>query len=343
MNISCNSCGAHYRIQSAKIKADVSRATCRKCGAIILLRKGIERTAAQADMEDEGFVNHGDERTVITEVPELREFQATPVLDANAATHAIPVKVARGQSTDGIAHQTVYPASHSGEVLANRLEAQLFTQQPGAEPMLTVEAGDSTSEKQDKARKSVPLPAGARMVASMKAPGEASKSPAESPKKEPVAVAKADTPAAPVDMISAQELSAMPAAVSLLGAQPSIDPVPREVRQAMAARGKKSPTAATSMHMGLTAQYESMVQKGLPPGFASARSTHEVSMSIPAVTPVSASVETRKTSATSKTQKVAPSPMPPQPTRSERGPKIVAGMLSVMAFCSVVMLYFQSP
>lgn len=342
MNISCNSCGAHYRIQSAKIKADVSRATCRKCGAIILLRKGIERTAAPSDMEDEGFVNHGDERTVITEVPELKEFQATPVLDANAA-HAMPVKVARGQSADGIAPQTVNPASHSGEVLANRLEAQLFAQQSGTEPMLTVEAGDAVSEKQDKGRKSVPLPAGARMVASMKSPSDMAKSPTESTKAQPAVVSKAEVPAAPVDMISAQELSSMPSAVSLLGVQPSIDPMPREVRQAMAARGKKSQTAATSMHMGLTAQYESMVQNGLPPGFASARSTHEVTMAIPAVTSASASVETRKTNSTSKVQKVAPSPMSEPPTRSERGPKIVAGMLSVMAFCSVVMLYFQSP
>lgn len=338
MNISCSSCGAHYRIQSAKIKADVSRATCRKCGAIILLRKGMERFEAQQESEDEGIVNHSDERTVITEVPELKEFQATPILDAHVGSPAIPVKVARNQSVDTMASQS----ARSGEVVSTRLEAQLFGNASEAAPVITVEAADG--EKPGQAHKAVPLPAGARMVASMKSAGphEAPKAASESSRKpEPVASVQAEPSAAPVDMVSAQELSSFPSSVSLLGAPPSMDPVPRELRQAMATRGKKSAAAATSMHMGLTAQYESMVKNGLPPGFASARSTHEVTMPITTSSAVTAGNGKRKGSQT--TQKTTSAPIPQENPRSERGPKIVAGMLSVMAFCSVVMLYFQSP
>ncbi len=86
MKVTCDSCGTVYRIQEEKLTKEVSRATCKKCGAKLIIRRpraGDEsfedlRVAGQG-MDDDSVINH-EERTVIAQVPELQNFESTPPL-----------------------------------------------------------------------------------------------------------------------------------------------------------------------------------------------------------------------------------------------------------------------
>lgn len=103
MKITCDKCGASYKIPEEKLTRDVSKATCKKCGEKIIIRKPaggdyedprITR-GLQSSLEDEGVVEHNEERTVIAVVPELQRFDATPPLASSPghsdATPAVPV------------------------------------------------------------------------------------------------------------------------------------------------------------------------------------------------------------------------------------------------------------
>jgi predicted Zn finger-like uncharacterized protein len=83
MQITCNDCGAQYRIPDSKITRDVSRATCKKCGAKLIIRRGgadeeLRRADGGDELESE-VVNH-EERTVIADVPELQSYQPATVI-----------------------------------------------------------------------------------------------------------------------------------------------------------------------------------------------------------------------------------------------------------------------
>lgn len=86
MKVTCDNCGAVYRIPEAKLTKEVSRATCKKCGNKIVIHKpsaslsdgGLGSSYAFED-DDDAIVNH-EERTVIATVPELQRFDATPPL-----------------------------------------------------------------------------------------------------------------------------------------------------------------------------------------------------------------------------------------------------------------------
>lgn len=84
MKVNCDKCGAVYRIPEEKLTKDVSRATCKKCGNKIVIRKPSAAEGGLAgsygfDDDEDAVVNH-EERTVIATVPELQRFDATPPL-----------------------------------------------------------------------------------------------------------------------------------------------------------------------------------------------------------------------------------------------------------------------
>ena len=131
MKVTCDNCGAVYRIPEEKLTKDVSRATCKKCGNKIVIRKPSGALGDHAlggnygfDEEDDAIVNH-EERTVIATVPELQRFDATPPLsvpgstpdldsitsfdDSDATTDAVPVE-AVARSTPAAAPSPAGPS-----------------------------------------------------------------------------------------------------------------------------------------------------------------------------------------------------------------------------------------
>lgn len=93
MKITCDKCGASYKIPAEKLTRDVSKATCKKCGEKIIIRRpgndGYEDPrltgGLHASNDDDGVVEHNEERTVIAVVPELQRFDATPPLAAGGS------------------------------------------------------------------------------------------------------------------------------------------------------------------------------------------------------------------------------------------------------------------
>ena len=83
MKITCDKCGANYKIPDDKLTKEVSRATCKKCGNKITIRKGGATGTAYDFDDDDSVVNH-EERTVIATVPEIQQFDATPALASPA-------------------------------------------------------------------------------------------------------------------------------------------------------------------------------------------------------------------------------------------------------------------
>ncbi len=93
MKVTCESCGAIYRIPEEKLTKEVSRATCKKCGAKIIIRRpsatedGLDDLrvgGGRTEQTDEDSVIDHEERTVIAHVPELQKFDATPPLSTGA-------------------------------------------------------------------------------------------------------------------------------------------------------------------------------------------------------------------------------------------------------------------
>lgn len=89
MKITCDKCGASYKIPEEKLTRDVSKATCKKCGEKIIIRRPGNTDAYEdprltgglhASNDDDGVVEHNEERTVIAVVPELQRYDATPPL-----------------------------------------------------------------------------------------------------------------------------------------------------------------------------------------------------------------------------------------------------------------------
>ena len=94
MKITCDKCGASYKIPEEKLTRDVSKATCKKCGEKIIIRRPGHTDAYEdprltggmhASNDDDGVVEHNEERTVIAVVPELQRYDATPPLAAGGS------------------------------------------------------------------------------------------------------------------------------------------------------------------------------------------------------------------------------------------------------------------
>lgn len=82
MKVTCDKCGASYKIPADKLTRDVSKATCKKCGNKIIIRS--EQKAEEPPepprsaflQEPDPGVSH-DERTIITAPEELESFGAS--------------------------------------------------------------------------------------------------------------------------------------------------------------------------------------------------------------------------------------------------------------------------
>lgn len=362
MNITCASCGTHYRIPLKKMVKEVSKATCKKCGVSITVRRPDAAPGDHLEMlrtEDEAVVMHSEDCTVITQVPELKDYQMTPALDTSAfSSMGIPVRLTRRPDAPA-SGETRSPANAvtRGSTSA-RIEAELFaSRSPSNDAIYTVEAEDNVEldeeipsdekpvynaassgpspvesvavmgSQKPLTQNSVALPAGAKMV------GDMSKSIA----------AAAASPATPKvsDVVAGTDSAT--AAKPALAATPAVDGYSGYLSPAMRKtltekKGSKgSSTAATSMHMGLTAQYESMLNaNGLPPGF-----TTPVANGAKGKGGTAAKGEGDKKSMARATVPVQQSMPAAPPTKSEKVARMVAGGLSFMAFFSVVLVILQ--
>lgn len=81
MRVVCDNCGASYKIPDAKLTREVNKATCRKCGNPILIRRP---ELAGKDSAAAGTPAVADERTLITSAAEL-ERQARARATASTA------------------------------------------------------------------------------------------------------------------------------------------------------------------------------------------------------------------------------------------------------------------
>lgn len=83
MKVTCENCSAVYKIPDEKLTKEVNRATCKKCGNKLLIRKSSvnsdENRKSWEQSDDEPVINH-EERTVISDVPELQKYDNAPVL-----------------------------------------------------------------------------------------------------------------------------------------------------------------------------------------------------------------------------------------------------------------------
>lgn len=362
MNITCASCGTHYRIPLKKMVKEVSKATCKKCGISITVRRPDAAPGEQLEMlrtEDEAVVMHSEDCTVITQVPELKDYQMTPALDTSAfSSMGIPVRLTRRPDAQQNGDSRPPANGVTRGSTSARIEAELFASpSPSIDDIYTVEAEDnveldeeiSSDEKpvysaastgpspvesvavmgaqKPLTQNSVALPAGAKMVGDM-AKSIAAAAASASNAKVPDAVPGADSAGA-----AKPALAATPAVDGYSG---YLSPAMRKtLSEKKGAKG--SSTAATSMHMGLTAQYESMLNtNGLPPGF-----TAPAANGSKAKAGAAGKGEGEKKSMARSTVPVQATMPPAPPTKSEKVARVVAGGLSFMAFFSVVLVILQ--
>lgn len=143
MKITCDKCGASYKIPEEKLTRDVSKATCKKCGEKIIIRKPGANDAYEdprltgglhASGDDDGMVDHNEERTVIAQVPELQKFDATPPL---AVTSTTTVPTLPEPRRDGAGTSTAsMTAPKAPEAVARAVPAPTPARAP--EPVLPV-------------------------------------------------------------------------------------------------------------------------------------------------------------------------------------------------------------
>ena len=70
MRVVCDNCGASYKIPDSKLTREVNKATCRKCGHAIYIRKtGVESASEPA-------VEASEERTQIKSLHDLERAAA---------------------------------------------------------------------------------------------------------------------------------------------------------------------------------------------------------------------------------------------------------------------------
>lgn len=145
MKITCENCGASYKIPEEKLTRDVSKATCKKCGSKIVIRRpggdGYEDPRLTGGLhshgEDDGVVEHNEERTVIAHVPELQRYDATPPLttsvpDPSQSVGSMGVTGASVRQTDEVRRVT---APAPAPAAARAPTASTGTQTPVSAPV----------------------------------------------------------------------------------------------------------------------------------------------------------------------------------------------------------------
>ncbi len=126
MRIVCDSCGAVYKIADSKLVKEVNKATCKRCGHKIIIRK--PRTAASVEgpsertiispggpSAEQGNKKKKEEKTVITTIPELEKYESAAVsagaigsLTSELRTISAPADIPSPPATESLG-----PAEHS--------------------------------------------------------------------------------------------------------------------------------------------------------------------------------------------------------------------------------------
>ena len=126
MRIVCDSCGAVYKIADSKLVKEVNKATCKRCGHKIIIRK--PRTAASVEgpsertiispggpSAEQGAKKKKEEKTVITTIPELEKYESAAVsagaigsLTSELRTISAPADIPSPPATESLG-----PAEHS--------------------------------------------------------------------------------------------------------------------------------------------------------------------------------------------------------------------------------------
>ena len=122
MRIVCDSCGAVYKIADEKLVKEVNKATCKRCGHKIIIRK--PRAAASVEGPSERTIispggpaaerpkKKKDEKTVITTIPELEKYESAAVsagaigsLTSELRTITAPADIPSPSATDSLGPQ----------------------------------------------------------------------------------------------------------------------------------------------------------------------------------------------------------------------------------------------
>jgi len=78
MKVTCNKCGAQYNIPDSKLSREVNKATCKKCGNKIVIKKDAGAEADELARLSEGDLAVAqDERTIITVPSELESMESS--------------------------------------------------------------------------------------------------------------------------------------------------------------------------------------------------------------------------------------------------------------------------
>jgi predicted Zn finger-like uncharacterized protein len=76
MRVVCDSCGASYKIPDSKLTKEVNKATCRKCGHAIFIRRAGEEDPKPVSAAP---AQQNEERTLITSAADLeRHLRSLP-------------------------------------------------------------------------------------------------------------------------------------------------------------------------------------------------------------------------------------------------------------------------
>ena len=122
MRIVCDSCGAVYKIADEKLVKEVNKATCKRCGHKIIIRKPRAAAAVEGPSERTIISPGGpaaerpkkkkDEKTVITTIPELEKYESAAVsagaigsLTSELRTITAPADVPAPSATDSLGPQ----------------------------------------------------------------------------------------------------------------------------------------------------------------------------------------------------------------------------------------------
>ena len=128
MRIVCDSCGAVYKIADDKLVKEVNKATCKRCGHKIIIRKPRAAAAIEGPSERTIISPGGpaaerpkkkkDEKTVITTIPELEKYESAAVsagaigsLTSELRTITAPADIPSPSATDSLGPQE---SSYSG-------------------------------------------------------------------------------------------------------------------------------------------------------------------------------------------------------------------------------------
>ena len=251
MRIVCDSCGAVYKIADEKLVKEVNKATCKRCGHKIIIRKP-RAVAAVEGPSERTIISPGgpaaerpkkkkDEKTVITTIPELEKYESAAVsagaigsLTAELRTITAPADLPAPAAADSLGPQeSSYRGFDQGPAVADPAPMPEMPSPPPPPPAPPVAPDFSDAAGED-----VPTEIGATSSAPppLPAPPPAPVASAEpaiaSPPPPPVTPFAPSTPdpapAAPVDGISIAQAPAAPLfdeAAEPAASAPAMDPV----------------------------------------------------------------------------------------------------------------------